>query len=344
MKENRIRFGIVGTNFISEWVITGGKQDPRFEVVAVCSRSQDTADAFAVRHQIPMTFTSLEEMAASNEIDAVYIASPTIMHSTQSIMCMQQGKHVLCEKPMASSADEVRAMINVAREKGVVLMEAMKTTLTPNFSMLQDNLYRIGEIRMYSASFCQYSSRYDKFKAGIHVNAFDPAFATGATMDIGVYCIYPMVVLFGKPNSIKAEGILHSSGVDGLGTVVFDYGRMKATISYSKISDSYLPTEIQGETGSLLVDRVHQFSALTFCPRTPSSTGIGTAAIPENISAATTQHEYFYEVQTFIDLILSGKLESSVNSHTNSFLTLEIADEIRKQLGVTVISSMKNFN
>ena len=94
----KVRFGVVGTNFITDWVIAGARLDDRFELVAVYSRRRETADAFAAKHQIPYTFTSLEEMAKSPLIDAVYIASPNFLHAEQSILCMKHGKHVLCEK------------------------------------------------------------------------------------------------------------------------------------------------------------------------------------------------------------------------------------------------------
>ena len=93
----KVRFGVVGTNFITDWVIAGARLDERFELVAVYSRKQETADAFAAKHQIPYTFTSLEEMAKSPLIDAVYIASPNFLHAEQSILCMKHGKHVLFE-------------------------------------------------------------------------------------------------------------------------------------------------------------------------------------------------------------------------------------------------------
>ncbi|WP_341467137.1 hypothetical protein [Clostridium septicum] len=86
-------------------------------------------------------------------------------------------------------------MIKVAKENNVVLMEAMKTTLFPNFKIIKDNLYKIGKVRRYFASFCQYSSRYDKYKSGEILNAFKPELSNGSLMDIGVYCIAPMVNL-----------------------------------------------------------------------------------------------------------------------------------------------------
>ena len=117
----KIRFGMVGTGFIADWVLAGARQDARFEAVAICSRTQERADAFAAKHGIPHTFTLLEEMAASPLVDAVYIATPNFLHASQSILCMRHGKHVLCEKPLASNAREARQMVAVARECGEVL-------------------------------------------------------------------------------------------------------------------------------------------------------------------------------------------------------------------------------
>ena len=196
---NKLRFGVVGTNFITDWVLAGASQDERFELVAVCSRTQERADEFAAKYNIPHTFTSLEEMAKSPLIDAVYIATPNYTHAEYSILCMKHGKHVLCEKPLASNASEVKEMIAVSHQCGVTLMEAMKPTMTPNFGVVREILPKAGVLRRYFSSYCQYSSRYDKYKEGIVLNAFKPELSNGAIMDIGVYTIYPMVVLFGRP-------------------------------------------------------------------------------------------------------------------------------------------------
>lgn len=330
----KIRFGVVGTNFITDWVIAGARQDARFELVAVYSRTQETADVFAAKHQIPHTFTSLEEMVESSLIDAVYIASPNFLHASQSILCMQRGKHVLCEKPFASNAREAGEMIAASRKYGVTLMEAMKPTLTPNFLAVRENLSRLGTIRRYFSCYCQYSSRYDTFKEGIVLNAFKPELSNGAMMDIGIYTVYPMVVLFGRPRKIQAMGVVLSSGADGQGAVNFEYDGMNATILYSKIANSALPTEIQGEEGNITLDRVNIISRVTYTPRLASSAGKSATAEPQDISAVTDRNEYYYEIAEFINLIGSGKRESAINSHEHSLITLEIIDEVRHQLGI----------
>lgn len=321
----KIRFGVIGTNFIVDKVLEGASFDSRFELAAIYSRTQEKADEFARKHNVPHTFTSLEAMAASPLINAVYIASPNSLHASQSILFMQHGKHVLCEKPFASNAKEVKTMIAAARENNVTLMEAMKPSLTPNFKALKNHIEEIGTIRRYFSCYCQYSSRYDKLKEGIVMNAFDPALSNGAVMDLGVYTIFPMVVLFGRPLKISATGLKLSTGADGQGAVNFEYEGMNATVLYSKIADSALPTEIQGEDGTITADRINIINKVSLKNRNGEE---------KIISSPDVIHEYYYEVAEFINLIQEGKRESQINSHENSLITIEIVDEIRKQLGV----------
>lgn len=333
---DKVRFGVVGTNFITDWVIEGAREDERFELAAVCSRSRERGEEFAAKHSIPHVFTSVEEMAASDVIDAVYIASPNFMHAGQSIICMTHGKHVLCEKPLASNAREAREMIEASERYGVTLMEAMKPTMTPHFRSVMENLPRIGTIRRYVASYCQYSSRYDRFKAGELPNAFNPQMSNGAIMDIGVYTIYPMVVLFDRPDRVTASGLLLSSGVDGQGVATMDYGdRMQATVIYSKIADSRLRSEIQGEDGIISMDTINRMADINLTPRAVNlGGGKNSGSVTENISATVTHNEYYYEIAEFITLVLAGRHQSAINSHAASLATMEIIDEIRRQIGV----------
>lgn len=330
----KVRFGVVGTNKITDWLLAGAQQDERFELSAVCSRTQDRANEFAAKYGVKHTFTSIEEMAASDVVDAVYIATPNCTHADIAITCMNHGKHVLCEKPMASNAREVKMMIEAAHKNNVVLMEAMIATMNPNFLKVREMLPKLGTIRRYFAAYCQYSSRYDKFKEGVVLNAFQPQLSNGAMMDIGVYTIYPLVALFGKPESVSAQGVVLSSGADGQGVVNLYYNGMNATAIYSKIANSYLPSEIEGEDGNLVMDEIHTIRKVTYIPRPAAMSGRGPKAEPQDVSAKVEHDDYYYEMAEFINLIEQGKLESDINSHAVSLATIEVIDEVRKQLGV----------
>jgi len=319
-----VRFGIVGTNFISDRIIAAGREDSRFQAVAVYSRKQETAETFARKHRLLHTFTDLRAMAESDCIDAVYIASPNFLHAEQTILCLSSGKHVLCEKPFASNAQEAKEMIDAAKRHNKVLMEAMMPTLLPNFEQVRQQVSKIGTVRNYFASYCQYSSRYDKFKAGEVLNAFKAGMSNGALMDIGVYTIYPMVILFGKPLRINASGLLLSTGVDGQGTVQFEYPSMLATVVYSKTFDSPLPTAIHGEEATIMIDHINCIKSVALNNRENKTT--------EDLSIQPLHNEYYYEIAEFINIIQSGKKESTTNSHQHSLWTMEIMDEVRRQV------------
>ncbi|WP_453989696.1 Gfo/Idh/MocA family protein [Bacillus nitroreducens] len=320
-----IRFGIIGTNWITEAFLEAATTIEDFALTAVYSRTEERAKEFAEKHQAPHTFTSIEEMAQSDVLDAVYIASPTSFHASQAINLLKHGKHVLCEKPIASNTRELKEMIQAAKENKVLLMEALKSGFLPSYSSIRENLHKIGPVRRYFASYCQYSSRYDAYKEGTVLNAFKPEFSNGSLMDIGVYCVYPMVQLFGKPNSIKASALMLDSGVDGEGGILAHYDGMEGMVMFSKITNSYIPSEIQGENGSILIDKISSPEKVEIHYRDGRV---------EDISVLPDQHQMYYEAKEFIELIQNGALESTVNSYENSMAVMEILDEARKQIGL----------
>ena len=327
-----VRIGIIGTNFITERLLEAAEAVEDFKLTAVYSRTIEQAEQFSNKYGINLLFTNLEEMAVSEEIDAVYIASPNSFHAEQAILFLRNGKHVLCEKPLAANLSEVTTMIQAAKDHQVLLMEAMKSTLLPGFKVIQDNLYKIGPIRRYFASYCQYSSRYDKYKEGIVLNAFNPKFANGALMDLGVYCLYPLITLFGEPIEVKATGIILDSGVDGEGSVVLSYDDKDAVVMYSKISNSSLPSEIQGEKGTMIIDKINS----------PEKVEIhyndGTF---EQLTINQSHPVMYYEVKEFIDLINDGKMESDINSHNNSYTNMLVVDRVRAEIGLVYPNDKK---
>lgn len=351
----RTRFGIVGTGRISDWVLKGAVMEPRFEAAAVCSRSLEKGQAFAAAHGIPKVYTDIEEMASDPEIDAVYIGTPNSTHKSLTIKCLNKGKHVLCEKPMAANAEEVKEMVAAAKANGVLLMEAMISTLCPNFVAAREKLKGLGEVRHYFASFCQYSSKYDLVKKIIAgeddspvPSSLNPECCGGALMDIGIYTVFPMVALFGRPKGIKAEvttcEVPVESGrfdsgkkwkrIDLQGSVVFEYDGMSAAVIYSKIADSNLRTEISCDGGIVSLDQVHicREAKMTLRGAPTSGRAAGPQAI--DISVPTDADEYLCEFREFINVLESGRLESSVNTLETSLVTAEILDEIRRQAGV----------
>ena len=326
--------------------------DERFDYAAVYSRSQETASAFASKYGVGRTLTSLQELAESPDIDAVYIASPNICHPTHAIMMMDHGKHVICEKPMAPSPSDAMSMIEASRRNRVALMEAMKTTLLPNFKNVREALGRIGRVRCYNSSFCQYSSRFAAFlKGGPAQNVFNPAMKGGSLRDLGVYCIAPMVHLFGVPwaGEFTMENMLDcvsvtpmmmtpggcgdpSQAVDVQGAMVVSYPGMQATITWSKACDGSWGTQILGEDGTIEIAK----TSTMISPRIRLRSGVGDADLRkgadewEDLSTPTPDFMY-PEVKEFFDLIESGRIESATNTHQRSLDVVRIMDSIYRE-------------
>lgn len=320
-----VRFAVIGTNWITDRFLEAAKQVQGFQLKAVYSRTDDRAKAYASQHGAPRTFTSVQALAECEDVDAVYIASPNSFHHLQALELMKQGKHVLCEKPLASNLKEVQALISSAKENRVHLMEAMKSTCMPNFRIIQENLEKLGMIRRYVSNFCKVSSRYDAYKKGTILNAFNPVFSNGSLMDLGVYGIYPMVVLFGQPKAIKANGLMLDSGVDGEGTVVAQYEGMEGVVFHSKMTDSYFSSEIQGEEGTMIIDKISAPSHVIIRYRNGTE---------EEISVQQPFPPMYYEIESFIQAVNDGSIEPSINTHEESLVTASILEEARKQMGL----------
>jgi predicted dehydrogenase len=180
-----IRFAVIGTNWITRQFVDAAHETGKLKLTAVYSRSLEQAQSFANDYLVEHLFTSLDEMAQSDAIDAVYIASPNSLHFPQTKLFLSHKKHVICEKPLASNIQEVEAAIALARENQVVLFEAFKTASLPNFLLLQQSLPKIGKVRKAFINYCQYSSRYQRYLDGENPNTFNPAFSNGSIMDIG---------------------------------------------------------------------------------------------------------------------------------------------------------------
>lgn len=328
-----VRFGVVGTGRISDWVLKGAVQDSRIAVTAVCSRTQEAAEAFIARNPLAKNarvYTSVAEMASDPEVDAVYIGTPNQTHCDYTITCLNAGKHVLCEKPLAVDAEEGRRMVEAAKANGCLLMEAMISTLNPNFRAVAERLNEIAPIRHYSSYFCQYSTKYEALKRGEVASSFKPGTA-GALRDVGVYTLYPTVALFGCPKTIKSElkTINTPEGeTDVQGTAYLGYDEMEAVLTWSKSYDSFQPTEIAGEKGNLILDEIHIARKSEIVPHSAPTSGQGPKPGRSVISEGLPFNEYYYEFKEFADLIETGKTESSANSLETSLIVLEIMDSI----------------
>ena len=324
-----IKIGIIGTNFISDNFCDAAEKVPGAVLQAVYSRKEETGSVFAKRHSIPEVFTDYEKFLSS-DIDVVYVASPNFIHCSQTITALEHKKHVLCEKVMAVNEEKVRSMIDCARRNQVVLLEAMRPDFDPAFELIEQNLNRIGRLRRATFEFCQYSSRYDKFREGVVMNAFDPTLGNAAVMDIGVYCIHSLVRLFGMPQEIRAFSTKLSNDFDGSGIVLMKYETMIAEAVYSKISVSVNPSVIQGEDGSILIDYISKPEKICLQLRQGSRVTLD-GDNRETLPFVPADNNMIYEIQEFLNLIQRKDIDHKYLQY--SLDSIRVIDEVRRQTG-----------
>lgn len=325
-----IRFGIIGTNFVSDWMAEAIRMTEGVESGAVYSRKEETGKAFAKKHDIPSVYTDFDAFIHSDRIDAVYVASPNAVHCRQAVAAMKAGKHVLCEKAIATDSREFLQMKEVAMENQVILMEAMRPVHDTSCKILMDQMSQIGTIRRVCMEYCQYSSRYDQFKEGVILNAFNPEYSNAAIMDIGVYCIHYCARLFGMPDKIHAESTFLYNGMEGCGILLLNYGQMQVEIVYSKITESAFPSIIQGEDAALTIDRLSRPTKMTKIYRDGRQ---------EDLGYVPSENNMVYEVADFRDLIRAGEWNHDYLKYSE--IAMAIMDEARRQTGIVFRNKME---
>jgi predicted dehydrogenase len=172
------------------------------------------------------------------------------------------GKHIICEKPITITAEEFNELCRIAEEKNLVYFEAIMYMHTPLRQILKDAVSKIGTIRSATIDFSQLSSKYQALKNGELPNIFNPEMKTGALNDLGIYCVYPAIDLFGEPESVVALQHFLFTGADGAGSAILKYKDKIITITYSKTAEGRASSQIIGDAGAVTIDAVSQLKGI----------------------------------------------------------------------------------
>lgn len=319
-----IRWGIVGTGQIAHHFARGLSVVNDAELLAVGSRSLDTADAFGDEFGIERRYGSYDELAADPDIDVVYVSTPHPDHKASTILLLNAGKHVLCEKPFAINAGEAREMVAVARERGLFLMEAMWTRFRPTMVKVRELIAagELGEIRFLSANIGWKSNFDPEFRL------FNPDLGGGALLDGGVYPVSFSSMVLGTPSAIASVATLGETNVDEQEAIslAFPSGAVAAlgvTIQASPISIGL----ILGTRGRIEIHHDwHRPEGLTFSPYGGEAQ---TFDYPQ-----TEGNGYQYEAIEVGRCLREGLVESPVMTLDESISIMETMDTLRAQWGV----------
>jgi predicted dehydrogenase len=253
-----VRWGLLSTANINRRLITPIQASPRGRLQAVASRSLASAQAYAKRWKIPLAFGSYEAMLESDQVDAVYIGLPNHLHAEWSIRAMQAGKHVLCEKPLATSLEEVDRMEAASRQTGKGLMEAFMYRHHPQTRLAGEWVRsgRLGEVRLVRAVFNFYMGKRHNERGDLNIRLV-PEYGGGSLWDVGVYPISLAQYIYGEPPQwVSATQWIGESGVDEFFAGLLGYpGGAAAQVACSFRTPFYTYAEVLGTHGRLELNR-----------------------------------------------------------------------------------------
>lgn len=320
---NVIHWGILGAGNIARSFATGLQVLPQARLVAIGSRSLEKANAFGEAFGIPRRYGRYQELVDDPEVDVIYVATPHSLHREHSLLCLQAGKAVLCEKPFALNAREAREVIACARRKRLFLMEAMWTRFLPIMDQVRQWLAAgaIGEPRLLTADF--------GFRAEFNPEGrlFHPALGGGSLLDIGVYTVALAFMVFGGPPA-RITGLAHlgETGVDEQAAFILGYGQGQLALLASAIrTNTPQEARIDGTHGRIRIDSFWRATRATLAVEGQE---------PQTVERPFEGNGYNYEAAEVMRCLEEGKLESNLMPLEETLSILETLDEIRRQWGL----------
>jgi predicted dehydrogenase len=322
-ENNPINWGIIGTGWIAEKMVEGISVLPDAKIKAIASRKIERAREFALRHRIETPYGTYEEIARDPDIDVIYVATPHPYHCENTLMCLEHGKAVLCEKPFAMNEREVLRMISKAREKNVFLMEALWTRFLPSIKKASELIASgvLGKVRHINSDFGVMRD-FDP----LH-RAFNKELGGGSLLDLGIYPLFLTLLLWGEPDLISAVPDIGSTEVDESLALTLKYndGRI-ATLFSSFTVNSTVETHICGTKARLKLNR------WWFCPARLELTKDEGDTV--TIDPHTIGNGYNYEAEEVMRCLRSGAKESDFLPLTFSLQLIRLMDRIRKEIGL----------
>ena len=314
-----MKLAVLGTGKIVQEFLPMIQQVTDVELVALLStpRSLDKAKEMQAQYHIQEVYTDYETLLGNEIFDTVYVALPNHLHYQYTKAALLQGKNVICEKPFTLNAQQLQELIQIATEKRVILLEAITNQYLNNFLQIKKDLAKLGEIKIVECNYSQYSYRYDAFKEGKILPAFDPQKGGGALMDINIYNIHFVVGLFGKPEKVQYLANIERD-IDTSGILVLDYGAFKAVCIGAKDSTAQIRSVIQGTDGSIEV-----LGATNEMPRYERRSKTEIEAVNANLD----KHRMYQEFEKFTEVIDQKDLAFALEQLNHSLTVMQVVDQ-----------------
>lgn len=320
---NKFNWGLIGPGRIAHRFAKGLEVIDNTKLYAVASNNRERADYFAKEYSIENSYYSYKELALDENIDAVYIATPHRFHFENTKLCLENNKHVLCEKPFTVNSNEAKILIDLANKNNLFLMEALWTRFLPIYGVVKSWLEEglIGEVKLMNSNFGFNIPR------NLNDRLLSHDLAGGTLLDMGIYPIAISQWVMGEnPKSFSTCSIIGETNVDELTSVNFQYNNG----AVSQFSTNFLARTINdfiiyGTKGNI---KIHEmFWSATKATLTTQST-----KITETRELRATGFEY--QTEEVMNCIKGGKIESEKMPLIDTMASLKLMDAIRKEIGL----------
>lgn len=318
-----LRWGIMGPGWIAEQFTHSVQAHTDQVIAAVASRSLSRAKAFADAFDVPKAYGSYEELAAAADIDIIYICTPHNFHHPAAVLALDAGKHVLIEKPIGLNAIQARDIATRAEAAGVFAAEAMWTFFLPKFDVIRQ-IIDGGTLGTITTVFAEYGEHFDP---GHRI--FEPELAGGPLLDLGTYPLALITEVLGLPEQLHTIGQAHESGVNAQFSAIMGFGS-GAQAAMNTHVHNFTPTSatIVGSEATLTIDGPFNMPG-GFEVRFPDGT-----RLRYDESAGGHFEGLHYEAAAVARAVAAGHTQANQRTLAASIQTLEVADEIRRQLGL----------
>lgn len=326
-----MKLGILGTGMIVKDLLSTFDQ-LEFEKVYILGTESTKEETKKLKEQyhLDKVYYDYEELLTS-DVDTIYCALPNHLHYSFSKKALENDKHVIIEKPITINPEELKDLMVLAKKRNKIILEAMNIHYLPAFESLKKAIKEVGQVKIVSFNYSQYSSRYDAFKQGTILPAFDYKKAGGALMDLNVYNLHAIIGLFGKPKKVEYLANIEKH-IDTSGMVILDYDTFKALSIGAKDCKAPVVNTVQGDKGYLRITTpVNQMKEYIVATNQGQE---------EMVSFNQTDHRLVYEFQEFIRIIDDLDFDTSKKMLQISINVSEVMKEARDSCNIVFGNEM----
>lgn len=323
-----MKTAILGAGTIIPAFLEAAEKIEELEIYAIFGQESDLPKMTEFQNEYGITkiYHDYDKILEDREVEVVYVALPNHLHYVFAKKAAENKKHVIVEKPFASTYAQAKELIDIADRNQVMIFEAISNQYMPNYRKTRELVKELGDVKIVQINYSQYSRRYDLFKEGTVLPVFDPKKSGGALMDLNVYNIHYVLGLFGKPEKIHYIANIER-GIDTSGILTMEYPDFQCVCVGAKDCKAPVSINIQGDKGFIHSDEpANVYSSFSFAHNNGE---LETIALNEEMP------RLYYELKVFADMVINNNYGETREYNQHTLDVMEILEEARRQVNIS---------